>query len=401
MPATLAPGIRNGSIATPRPGANLASRFTLNGGVALELHLSNVCTSVLTGIARIIPASELAGIALGGGYGRGEGGVLKTPLGDEPYNDLEFYILVRGHALWSRLRHEKLLQELSERLSLSAGVELEFKITSQAQLRRDRQSLFYHDLLMGHRWVLGDDSLFTGCEHHRDARTIPLSEATRLLMNRCSGLLFARQKLAQERFSAEDADFVGRNITKTRLALGDAVLIALGKYHWSCLERGYRLGSLAAKEDMLWIEEVRQGHAAGIEFKLQPHRSALSRVALLEQLRSVRSLALKTWLWLESRRLGGSFLSPGDYVSSGLNKWPDTGGWRNRLANARVFGAWVRPLSSHRRHPRERILNALTLLLWGQAGTSPELAKLVRRELLVAEPGEMVAAYRERWSRAS
>ena len=400
MSTTFAPDIRSSFVAE-RPVSKPATRFTLNGGDALERHLANVCKNVLARMGRIIPEQKLEGLALGGGYGRGEGGVLQTPAGDQPYNDLEFYVFVRGQPWLNERRYAKSLHALAEELAPIAGVELEFKITSPAKLRRSSASLFYHDLIMGHRWLLGDDRLFAGCEHHRDAGKIPLSEATRLLMNRCSGLLFAREKLEHECFSAEDADFVGRNIAKTELALGDAVLMALGKYHWSCRERGRRLSEPAATEDLPWIEEVRQRHAAGVEFKLQPHRSSLSREALKEQLCAVSSLALQSWLWLENRRLGCDFRSATDYASSGINKWPGTTGWQNRLASVKVFGLRTLLLPRNWRHPREQILNALTLLLWMRAETSSELKQKVQRELLLSEPTAIISAYRERWSRTS
>mgnify|MGYP006142135189 CR=1 FL=1 len=45
-----------------------------------------------------------------------------------------------------------------------------------------------------------------------------------------TGLLFARERLDRPHFTAADADFVGRNLAKARLALGDAVLaVSLGR----------------------------------------------------------------------------------------------------------------------------------------------------------------------------
>lgn len=401
MTATLAAEIQSDFVPVLRSISKPASRFTLNGSDELECHLANVCKKVLAAIGRIIPKHKLEGLVLGGGYGRGEGGVLKTPAGDQPYNDLEFYVLVRGLSWLNERRYTKSLHQLAEELSLIAGIELEFKITSAAKLRRSPQNLFYHDLIMGHQWLLGDERLFAGCEHQSDASSIPLSEATRLLMNRCSGLLFAGDKLEHDRFSAEEADFVGRNIAKTELALGDAVLIAFGKYHWSCRERGHRLSALATSESLPWIEEVRRHHTAGVEFKLQPHRSSLARAELQKEFREVSSLALRVCLWLENRRLGCDCRSAAGYASSRINKWPDTNGWRNRLANVKVFGPRALLIPRNNRHPRERILNALVLLLWVRAQTSPALTRKVRRELLWSEPSAMIPAYRERWSRAS
>jgi len=384
-----------------RQNSRPAPHFTLNGDAALEQHIAHVCKNVLAGIGQIVPEHKLEGLVLGGGYGRGEGGVLRTPEGDQPYNDLEFYVLVRGHSWLNERRYARALHELSKTLSLLARVELEFKIISSVKLRRSPKSLFYHDLVMGHRWLLGDESLLAGCKHHCEAESLSLSEATRLLMNRCSGLLFAREMLEQQKFSAGDADFIRRNVAKTELALGDAVLIAFGKYHWSCRERNRRLCSLDLTEELSWLEEVRMRHASGVEFKLLPHQSTLSRGALQEDFGEVRSLAIRVWLWLEGRRLGCSFQSATDYSSSQINKWPDTSSWRNRLANIRVFGFRALLLRPKRRHPRERILNALVLLLWGGAETSPEPRTQVEVELMTPMPTGLIAAYRERWNRAS
>src|SRR2546430_13631947 len=93
---------------------------------------------------------------------------------------------------------------------------------------------------MGNRWLRGEERLLTGCEQHRDAKRIPVSEATRLMMNRCSGLLLARERLERAEFSPGDADFVGRNLAKAQLAFGDTILTAFGRYDWSCLERHKR-----------------------------------------------------------------------------------------------------------------------------------------------------------------
>ena len=400
MSAALLSHIQNTFVRSPRHVWRPRLRFTLNGSAALEHHLARVCKEVAAGVARIIPRAELEGIVLGGGYGRGEGGVLETAQEDRPYNDLEFYVFVRGHPWLSTRRYANALHDLGAELGDLAGVELEFKITSVAKLRHSPRNLFDHDLLMGHRWLLGDDRLLAGCEYHREAAKLPLSEATRLLMNRCSGLLFAREKLDGP-WAAEDADFVCRNIAKTELAVGDAVLIAFGKYHWSCLERGRRLSALASKKDLPWIQEVRRRHAEGIHFKLQPYQSQLSGAALEKQLRSVNSLALKAWLWLENRRLGCEFRSAAEYAASAVDKWPGAHPWRNRLANANVFGPRALLAPRNQRHPRERILNALVLLLWMRAETSGHLISKVRRELLLSGPEPLIPAYRERWRRAS
>ena len=128
MYANVASDIR--SLFGPDPaGIRLATRCTLNGSKDLERHLANICKKVLVGIRRFVPENKLEGIALGGGYGRGEGGVLQMHAGDQPYNDLEFYVFVRGHPWLSERRYSHCLHTLSAELVSIAGVELEFTVS--------------------------------------------------------------------------------------------------------------------------------------------------------------------------------------------------------------------------------------------------------------------------------
>jgi hypothetical protein len=340
----------------------MKQRFTIDGSDALESLLVATCEKVSAGVKALVPPAKLAGILLGGGYGRGEGGVLKTAAGDRPYNDLEFYVFTRGNAILAERKFHRSLHELGERLSPEAGLEVEFKVLTFEKLRRAAPSMFYYDLVAGHRWQLGDDSLLAGCEHHRDAAKIPLHEATRLLMNRCSGLLYSAERLARENFGEAEADFVGRNLAKAQLAFGDVLLTASGQYHWSCRERAARLAKLSGLDNLPPAEFVRH-HASGVEFKLHPTRSTESRQTLVLKHAELSLLGKKLWLWLESERIGIKFLSPCDYAFSGANLCPETFKWRNRLVNFRAFGAGGLACA---RYPRERLFRALALLLWDQ-----------------------------------
>jgi hypothetical protein len=264
--------------------------------------------------------------------------------------------------------------------------------------------MFYYDLVVGHRALWGGEGLLSGCEHHRDAARIPLSEATRLLMNRCTGLLFARERLERQEFSPEDGDFVGRNLAKAQLAFGDAVLTVFGQYHWSCRERQRRLQHLEATKDLPWLAEVQRRHLSGVSFKLHPHRSDESRSALAEKHEELSACALQLWLWLESRRLGCRFISARDYACSRINKCPETRPWRNLALNLVTFGfaGLLGPRNS--RHPRERVFNALAWLLWQRkASNEAEILQHAGKEIgaVVKNYLEAVAAYGSLWRRFS
>lgn len=223
-------------------------------------------------------------------------------------------------------------------------------------------------------------------------------------MNRCSGLLFARARLARAVFTTDDADFVGRNLAKVRLALGDAVLAALGRYHWSCRERHHRLKELTLLEDLpTWFPAVQQHHRAGVTFKLHPVQADPEyRATLANELAELVELSGHVWLWLERRRLRQDFATARDYVLSRPDKCAGTPAWRNRLLHARAFGPRGLLLRRVSRHPRERLLNALALLLWQPAAVQdPKWRRWLQGELAapIASFAAAIAAYERLWSR--
>ena len=370
----------------------MSRRFTIDGSDALESHLAATCEKVLAGVKSLVPAAKLDGILLGGGYGRGEGGVLRTTNGDQPYNDMEFYVFIRGSAILAERKFRHPLHELGERLSPEAGMEVEFKVLTLDKLRRSPPSMFYYDLVAGHRWILGDDSLLVGCERHNDAAKIPLHEATRLLFNRCSGLLYSLERLRRKDFSGVEADFVGRNLAKAQLAFGDVLLAAHGEYNWSCRERHARLVKLSGGEN-LKLGELIPHHANGVEFKLHPIRSAKSREELAAWCAELSGLGRQLWLRLESKRLGIKFASPRDYAYSDANLCPETSPLRNRLVNFRAFGASGLVCG---RYPRERVFRALSLLLWEQ-NEFGKVRSILRTD--AADFAGLVAAYENLWRR--
>jgi hypothetical protein len=376
----------------------MTQRFTTDGSEALEQRLADWCAGFADDLRRVIPVSRLEAVVLGGGYGRGEGGVLRTADGDSPYNDLEFYVFVRGPLLIRERQYKRAVAEISHAWTEKTGLEFEAKILTFQKIQRSPVSMFYHDLVMGHRWLYGTAQEFPDCEHHRAAHRIPLQEATRLLMNRCSGLLFSAVLLEKELLTVADADFVRRNISKAQLALGDVVLTALGRYHSSCRERRRRLEKLEEIASLPWLPEIIAHHQTGVLFKLHPFRSDESAVILAAEHAQLTELAGKIFLWLEERRLGVNFGSHREYAFHEISKQPDTKPARNVLVNLRTFG----PRAFSTRYPRERLLESLALLLWIPAALDDEFAiRKLQNNLAAHETtfAGLVEGYRKLWSR--
>lgn len=371
-----------------------APRFTRDGSDALESLIAETCSEIGQEVTRIVPTDKLQALLLGGGYGRGEGGVLSTPDGDAPYNDLEFFLLISGHPRLNERRYGAAIHALEHRMTEKIGIEVEFKILSLEKLISSPTTMFYYDLVCGHRVTVGPASVLDRCSHHADPARIPAHEATRLMMNRCSGLLFATERLARGGLSREDLDFTARNIAKAQLALGDAILATLGKYHWSCIERHQRLASI--NEPAVPMADLLAFHKDGVAFKLRPCPGTSTRDELQALHQAVTKTAWDVWSWQERKRLGISTDSPAEYAHGG-NKCPETSALKNRLIRLRAFGAKGLLASGY---PREGLLNSLSLLLW-----APELVPAnhawLSRQLVspVTNRQDAIAAYERLWHR--
>ncbi len=200
--------------------------------------------AVLPEIAAAVLGAGLrgfAGLVLGGGYGRGEGGVAE---GGGLYNDLDFFVLLDApepeHPALAR-RLAPVAAEFGARL----GVDVDFTLRTAARLRLDGRRLMVQELLRGHVPLAPDGfDLAAWCGAPlRGADEVPAGEAARLLMNRGMGLELARRRMAELGGRADG--FVLRNLNKAALGAGDARLVAEGRYAWRLDEREAALGDAA------------------------------------------------------------------------------------------------------------------------------------------------------------
>ena len=211
----------------------------------------------------------------------------------------------------------------------------------------------------------------------------------------------AGELLHRTSLTADESDFVGRNLAKVQLALGDALLVAEGKYHWDCLERARRLRELAVRGIQSLLQSVLSNHIAGVQFKLQPVRRTTPVEQFRSEHRQLTGLALEEWLWIENRRLQASFTNLREYSLSSDDKRIGGTVWRNLLLNLKTFGAAATLDRASPRYPRERLFNALPLLLsGGEAASQPETMRYLQGQLhtRAEDWSGLVAAYKQLWS---
>jgi hypothetical protein len=262
-----------------------------------------IVEGALRGIAADLAAlrvPRLAGVVLGGGYGRGEGGV--KPDG-RLSNDLDFYALVApGSGDRVADAAAQTLVPLGRKWSERLGLDVDFTVKTPERMKKDEARLMVQELVRGYCdvWGKAGEELFAQVAR-RAAEDVPRSEAVRLLANRGAGLLLAREP-------GRDPEFVARNIAKGVMGAGDARLVARGAYRWKAEERREALGDARYAAALAWKFRPREEPPCTWEEAREAWLAAAEEVGRgAERRRTVRN-ALR---WVVRRRTWGDWRTAG------------------------------------------------------------------------------------------
>jgi len=229
--------------------------YSKNADPRVEQHIAEAIEGIRASLTASPASAAIRAVALGGGYGRGEGGA--TPDG-MPYNDMDFFVVMNGKKPDPELR--ALLDGISAEWKGKLSIEIDFCcVKSLKTLYKDADTLMIQELFAGCRIIFGDERIFDDAPR-RPFSELPWTEAARLLLNRGAGLLFARQRASDP----AEADFVQRNLHKAALGCGDAILIVHHDYHGTGTER---LEALRKYYEASWLISA---YEAALAFKYAP-----------------------------------------------------------------------------------------------------------------------------------
>ena len=307
-------------------------------------------------------------MVLGGGYGRGEGGVIAGPDGEGFSNDLDYFLFDAAPAdpvlaAWCR--------EWERRESAALGIDVEIKCLRPDALGDPSRSMMFADLVADPVVVAGVAAVLADLRRGLDFSRIEAAEATRLLWNRGSGLFFARCRLAGER----ELGFVIRNHAKLKLALGDAWLCLNGRYTSRCRERAGRLAAEELPDDLAWLKPW---HTQGVAFKFHPFTTGPTWPELRDESVLLAEAWSQLYLHVERQRLGLAI----DHFASYLDLprlLPGPPLWKNlalALRDRLKRGAALRPAGDY---PRASLMRALPCLLEFTPGGAADAGRFLPR----------------------
>lgn len=336
-------------------------KYSVKGSPAFDAHIDADMQRIADAVYASPFSKHWKALVLLGGYGRGEGSPCISPNGEElPFNDYDLIVVTDSLDPLLKRALKTMEKTLSEKIALPVDL---YPYLASA-LPKCEFSLLNYEMKYGHRVIRGNEKILAAMPAYpHDA--IPLSEGTRLLMNRGKLLLDIKRRLARpEILTREERQRFIKFLFKADLAFGDCALLLREAYDLSYVIKRHRLPEI----DLSGLSDPRalvSAYSRAIDFKerVDFHSAENGNI----HLRFAETVARyeQFFLWYERRRLNRKFQTLEKYAHTFPHLGKEGSPLKNALHNLRAFGPSAVRYSFA--HPRLRLYATLPLLLTKQA----------------------------------
>lgn len=240
----------------------MRSKYTHIYNKNIEALLDKILSEIKESVFMFKYGKDIEALVLGGGYARGDGGIIFDGAEAKLSNDLDFFIFLKSTK--NRGKIIEFFKMLSDKYSEELDIEVDFdypKLLSET--KRIWGTMMFQEMLQSHIVVCGDGNILDNIPRLNFSKTL-LSDAARLIMNRGVGLAIAYDKLPLAKFE-KDFYFVARNASKAVLAAGDTELVLNNKYALNCDDRLVNLDGLSNIGN-----DLKRAYRNALEFKYSP-----------------------------------------------------------------------------------------------------------------------------------
>ena len=266
------------------------SSYTLRGSAELDAKID----AGLQRIAEVASPYCQAGVLLGG-YGRGEGTPFIHPdKSQSPFNDYDLVVVI--DKLNGPVRQK--FKALEKQLTAELGISIDLYPYRKSRLPACEFSLLNYEMKHGHKVVWGAENILSAMPDYPHT-AIPLSEGSRLLMNRGKLLLDIKQRIAQpEPLTNDECIRFIKFIHKTLLAFGDCALLVEDKYDLSYSVKKERIADLGNCPDRDFVVD---GYLRAVDLKEWGDFRPLSGFDIRAEFDRTREVFLHFFSWYRSQ----------------------------------------------------------------------------------------------------
>ena len=258
---------------------------------------------------------NLDAILLIGGFGRGEGGVVKENGRFRPVNDFDMAVLVAKAYRRIHRQYTRQLQELCADLAPLCGVkQIDIGISHPLRFRFAPNLVESYEVRNGYKVLWGDIDL-EALMPDLPADRLPLLDGAIYFLSRGSGMLIPAlyflldgkgESGKVEKILPRHRENFQIEVNKGCLAMGNALLLLRKQYHFSYRERRRRMQQMEMN-DVPDGEMVRSWYVEAVQQKLLPRFDWPGDAKMIERWFCVRDVFARFFLWFEGVRLGREF----------------------------------------------------------------------------------------------
>jgi len=106
----------------------MTSKYTVYGSEKIDRKIDKDLKTISSAVQSEFDNSEITALILGGGYGRGEGGVFLEKGQEQLFNDYDLFVIISNCSRKKRNKIFQRLQKVSHELEQVISIEVDFSV---------------------------------------------------------------------------------------------------------------------------------------------------------------------------------------------------------------------------------------------------------------------------------
>lgn len=289
-------------------------RLTVKGSKEFDEKLGKVLDDISLDIKTLISEDLYEAVILIGGYGRGEGGVVKVENREYPHNNFDFIVVSKNITKDEEVLLSDMCKSIFDKHTESLGIFVEFTVISASKLLNIDPLVITYDMKYGHKVIAGNSDCLTKNTNF-EVETIPSWDIRNLIVNRGTLLIINDLILEKENLVYKDKKTVIKHWVKAIIGYGDALLFYLGKYHYSYVEKQKRMKALNNIDP-----KFKALYDKAMEFRFQPNYERYDKFNINKYHQFLKAELTKIHFLCESLALDNVEINSKTYITKAINQ---------------------------------------------------------------------------------